>query len=108
MLVTFETAAYPRITLFGDVAIKILELMGQSGSVPGALAPADVPGAAEKLRLELERLAEPETEVAPEDQENNTPPPVSLQQRAFPILELLRAAEREQAHVTWVEGRSPP
>jgi len=49
MLVTFSTPAYADITLFGDIAMRFLELMGQSGTVPGALLAADVGGALERL-----------------------------------------------------------
>ena len=37
MLVTFTTSAYANITMFGDVALHLLKLMGHSATVPGAL-----------------------------------------------------------------------
>jgi hypothetical protein len=37
MLVTFTCKAYADITLFGNVAVSLLRLMGHSGTVPGAL-----------------------------------------------------------------------
>ena len=37
MLITFSTKASADITMFGDVATRLLKLMGQSGVTPGAL-----------------------------------------------------------------------
>ena len=34
MLVTFSCPAYANIMMFGDVAVRLLELMGHSGTVP--------------------------------------------------------------------------
>ena len=34
MLVTFTTNAYADITMFGDVALAMLKMMGHSGTVP--------------------------------------------------------------------------
>ena len=42
MLVTFSTDTYPNITLFGDVALTLLKMMGHSTTVPGAILAADV------------------------------------------------------------------
>ncbi|HAJ92821.1 MAG TPA: hypothetical protein DCO71_09470 [Gammaproteobacteria bacterium] len=32
MLITFSSSAYANITMFGDVALRLLKLMGHSGS----------------------------------------------------------------------------
>jgi len=37
MLVTFTTKAYADITMFGDVAVAMLKMMGYSGTVPSAI-----------------------------------------------------------------------
>jgi hypothetical protein len=49
MLVTFSCPAYADITMFGDVAVHLLKMMGHSGKVPSALLAADVPAALERL-----------------------------------------------------------
>ncbi len=49
MLVTFTTKAYADITMFGDVAVSLLKMMGHSGTVPGAILAADVPAALGRL-----------------------------------------------------------
>jgi hypothetical protein len=37
MLITFSCSAYADITMFGDVAVRLLRLTGHSGTVPGAI-----------------------------------------------------------------------
>ena len=41
MLVRFNSDA-GIITMFGDVAVTLLKMMGQSGAVPGAIRPEDM------------------------------------------------------------------
>ncbi|MFY9974144.1 MAG: DUF1840 domain-containing protein, partial [Chromatiaceae bacterium] len=50
MLVTFKTEAYANITMFGEVAVTLLKLMGHSGTIPGALLAEDVPTALARLK----------------------------------------------------------
>jgi hypothetical protein len=102
MLVTFQTQAYSNITMLGDVAIKLLKLMGHSGTVPSAIEPEDIPNALQGLRngIAAEKAAairEPESEAQDEDAEEH----VSLRNRALPLIELLEAAEQENVPVMW-------
>ena len=50
MLLTFRSPAFSDITMFGDVGLALIERMGHSPTVPGALASEDVPVALERLR----------------------------------------------------------
>lgn len=97
MLVTFSCPVHADITLFGDVAIRLLKLMGHSGTVPGALLAQDVPAA--RAKLEAAVSTTDETEQTEDD--DNGEPAVSLRHRALPLIELLRDAEREQVDVLW-------
>ena len=98
MLVTFSCPAYADITMFGDVAIQLLKMMGHSGTVPSALAAEDVQPAVERLEaaavVAKERSAEPE-----EDDDDD--PPVSISHRALPLIELLKAAAKAECSVMW-------
>lgn len=53
MLVTFSCPAYGKITLFGDVALKLLKMMGHSQTVPGALLADDIPAALTRLEKNI-------------------------------------------------------
>ena len=60
MLVTFSTNAYADITMFGDVALTLLKMMGHSSTVPSAILAADVPVVLSRLTAGIEAVeAEP-------------------------------------------------
>lgn len=105
MLIRFESKA-GRFTMFGDVAVYFIKMMGHSGTVPSAILAADLPAAIERLEKALEnppplpeepKQARDRTEEAEEKEE----PRISISQRVFPLLELLRAAAAKKADVTW-------
>lgn len=102
MLVHFRTEAYADITMFGDVAVRLLKLMGHSGTVPGAIKAEDVPAALEKLREGL-GVHGGEPQPAPDltAEEERQEPLVSLATRAFPLVELLEAAAADGCDVLW-------
>lgn len=110
MLITFSTRASADITMFGDVATRLLKLMGQSGVTPGALLAADLPAAIDKLKEAIATAGDEPVGNEParpgEDPEKR-PPPVSLRQRAFPLIRLLEAAARANADVVWSPARNP-
>jgi len=54
MLVTFTTDAYADITMFGDVALAMLKMMGHSATVPSAILAADVPEALSRLTAAID------------------------------------------------------
>lgn len=91
MLVTFKTKAYSDITMFGDVAISLLHLMGHSGTIPGAINAEDVPYALERLQAAVSKERK-----TPADEEA-----VSLATRALPLIELLAAAKKRNCFVSW-------
>jgi hypothetical protein len=102
MLITFKTKAYASITMFGDVAIALLKLMGHSGSVPGALMADDVPAALAHLKAAVQahpdEPLDPTTDPANDDAEGEH---VSLAHRALPLIELLTAAAAAHENVIW-------
>jgi hypothetical protein len=100
MLVTFSCPAYADITLFGDVAIRLLKLMGHSGTVPSALLAEDVPAARERLQSAVAAAGQmplPEESEHTDDEEQA----VNLSHRALPLLELLKAAQKAKCNVMW-------
>lgn len=111
MLVTFRSKAAGSITMFGDHAVLLLEMMGASGKVPGAFIAQDVPDALRKLQAGLQAQAEAASTPAPpalnEDRalEDDAPEkresPVSLRVRAAPLVNLLQRAATAKAEVLW-------
>lgn len=106
MIVTFKTKAYSNITLFGDVAVQLLKMMGQTGNVPGAIKDEDVTEALGALKKALDQLPESHSDNSDnwdeEEREEEQPvPTVSLEQRAKPLLELLEKAASQKDYVSW-------
>ena len=101
MLVTFTTKAYADITMFGDVALSMLKMMGHSASVPGAILAADVPEALQKLTVAIkaETVSPPATDKGADTDEDE--PAVSMANRAQPLINLLSAAVKAEANVMW-------
>ena len=102
MLVKFDSAA-GTITMFGDVAVQLLRMMGHSGTVPSALLARDIPAAVAKLKAALAALPETPPEPAGEEARDREPK-VSLRQRAHPLIELLERAAARGADVLWDKG----
>lgn len=99
MLVTFSTPAYADITMFGDVAVRMLKMMGRSETVPGAILAEDVQSALEQLKTAVE--AEQQLPVQENIDEEADEPAVSLSHRALPLIELLEAAAKAECNVMW-------
>lgn len=100
MLVTFSCDAHENITMFGEVAIGLLKLMGHSGTVPSALLAQEVPEALDRLQNAIESVKKnppPKPTKNDEDEE----PPISLAHRAIPLIELLQDAVRKKCNVMW-------
>lgn len=97
MLVTFTTDAYADITMFGDVAIAMLKMMGHSATVPGAILAEDVPAALSHLSNAIAAEKTPSTPASQDADE----PPVSLAHRALPLIALLQAAANRKSAVMW-------
>ena len=98
MLITFKTSAYANITMFGDVGLKMLEMIAFGTRVPGAINAEDVPQALDNLKMALEKLPE-QVETAGDADDDQ--PAVSLHTRAVPLVELLQAAVEEETYVRW-------
>lgn len=99
--------------MFAEVALKLLRMSGHSGSVPGAIGVEEMAQAL--LRLEAAVLAH----NAPHENDahgsacgdehsggdgKGAQASVSLAQRAFPLLELMRRASAEACAIQWRAG----
>ena len=117
MLVIFRSTATESITMFENVAIELLKLMGASGRVPGALDPDDVPPALQRLENAVERIQIEQHTATParpadnedwaadeDDDEQDREPPVALATRAIPLISLMKRAAAAHAEVMW-EGK---
>ena len=110
MLIRFKSEV-GGFVMFGDMAVKLLHMAGHSGTVPGAIAAEDM--AAALVRLEEHVLAQAPSakEVSGSDNpdehnndhDNDGEPEVSMAQRVFPLVELMRHAVAEGCAIQWRE-----
>ncbi len=98
MLITFKTSAYANITMFGDVGLKMLEMIAFGTGIPGAINAEDVPQALDNLKAALKKIPQ---QVEAAGDAGDDQPAVSLHTRAVPLVELLQAAVEEEAYVRW-------
>jgi hypothetical protein len=102
MLIKFKTtASYPEITMFGEVALKLLALMGRSAKVPSAISAEDIPAALKSLRKGVAEADAALEDEPPHEEEEGEERRVSLHNRAVPLVEMLEAAQREDVPVMW-------
>jgi len=99
MLVRFDSEV-GSVTMFGDMAITLLKMMGHSGTVPSALLADDIPAALQKLKSALAMKSDADA-VPPDDKQDDKAPRVSLRQRAFPLVELMERAAARGVDITW-------
>ena len=99
MLVRFDSEV-GSVTMFGDVAVTVLKMMGHSGTVPSALLAAGIPPALQKLKSGLAMTSD-SNDIPAENKEDDKQPAVSLRQRAFPLVELLERAAARGVDITW-------
>ena len=108
MIVTFKSAASADVIYFGDVAQRLMELMGKAiadqgivtvEQLPAAIAALKAAIAADKERHRQHLLDEEQKTEAVADGSNR--PFVSLTQRAAPLLAILEQSQREEKPVVW-------
>lgn len=116
-LVTFSSKAATSILMFADVAEKLMVLMGKRVSAQGIVTVAELPAAIAGLQaaMNAERSAHVQLLASLDDMEMANAAdtasdalktsafdrPVSLVQRAAPLLDMLMRAETRQVPVVW-------
>ena len=108
MIVIFQSQAVGDVIMFGDVAYRMMEVMGKEAGPKGIVTVEQLPDAIARLRAalaadkaqhaELAAKDMPELEKAPDGNER---PRVSLTQRAIPLIELLELSLKKQVPVVW-------
>ncbi|NOH33563.1 DUF1840 domain-containing protein [Vibrio chagasii] len=107
MLITFSCKAYASVTMFGEVGLQFIKMLGHSGKIPGAIDASEVPQALNNLRTAIaaEQSQAVEQDDTDDDNEDEVvEAPVNIGSRAFPLVELLKAAIKEECEVMWEDG----
>jgi hypothetical protein len=102
MLIKFKTKNSADITMFGDAGLKLIKIMGHSGTVPGAIAADEIQSALTSLRAAASQDKDARADIDDADQDDESGErAVSLYQRALPLIELLEAAAESETPVMW-------
>ena len=108
MLVTFESKASGDVIMFGDVAHRMMAIMGKEEDGQGIVTVEQLPEAIARLKAAVavdkqeKRTQEDQFEVAPDGSDRGNPRPfVSLSQRAMPLIELLERSLQKRVPVLW-------
>jgi len=106
-LVIFRSKAAADITMFAENARRIFEIIGRPESARGVITAEQVPDALQRLTAAVEQEKAQHREALA-DAGNDEPGSkvsqargVTFSQRAFPLIEMLRAAQKKNADVTW-------
>jgi hypothetical protein len=111
MLITFKSKAYPNVMMYQDHAKRILDLLHKD-SDRGVITAEEATRAVSLLETEIEESRkhqatdEVEQDVKAhhgdtQDTEHEPIEAVSFSTRAYPLLEMLRAARDQQADILW-------
>lgn len=109
MIVKFWTR-FDQFTMQGVPAVALVQALGHTGTVPGAVLAADLPAALAQLEhtLETSGHATPGYVPPPEDADESAgrehDPPVALRTRAIPLVSMMRDAIRRGSDLMWDHG----
>lgn len=105
MIFTFRSKAASELIMLGQHAVPVLEIAGKSigGEVEkkGVFTPEQVPDAIARLERALGTEQAPAFDEDDPAQAEKAAQYVGLKQRAFPLLDMLRAAQKKNVNVTW-------
>ncbi|MFN3566259.1 MAG: DUF1840 domain-containing protein [Burkholderiaceae bacterium] len=109
-LVVFRSKAAGEIFMFAETARRIFEIIGKAEAPRGVITAEQVPEAlarltaaveAEKAQLKAAQAQAEEAERRGEDEAGKGERAITLAQRAYPLIEMLRAAQKKKVEVTW-------
>lgn len=108
MIITFQSPASGDVIMFGDVAQRMMKLMGKEATDKGIVTVEQLPDAIARLKAAIEEDKQQRSGHDPEDlprtekaEGGGSRPYVSLTQRALPLLELLEWSLKKKKPVVW-------
>ncbi len=107
-MIRFTSPAGASVSMFEKDAKALIRMMGHSGAIPSAIRAEDIPAALQQLEATLQteeaRATQAKEEHPLHDQEEEKA--VSVNVRAFPLIELLKAALAKEKNVMWEKDNS--
>jgi hypothetical protein len=107
-LVVFRSKAAGEIYMFAETANRLLDIIGKPPSPRGVITAEQVPDALARLvaAVEAEKAQQAQSTRDREEAQQRgetleKEQPITLGQRAYPLIEMLRAAAKRNVDVTW-------
>lgn len=107
-IVTFKSAACADVIYFGDVAKRLIELLGREFSAKGIVTVEQLPDAIAHLQAAIaadkeshRQHVQAEVPGLEKAEAGGSRPAVSLTQRAVPLLEMFEYSLQERKPVVW-------
>jgi cyclopropane-fatty-acyl-phospholipid synthase len=99
----FKSKADADLLMMKPVGDQILRILGREPAAQGIIEAAALPEAIRSLEeaIAAAELAKRDARRADDDDDNGGAEAVGLQQRAWPVLEMLRRSLAERADVVW-------
>ncbi len=107
MIYEFKSRATGSVVMLQPVAERLLEIIGKAPGPAGIVTVAQLPEAIRRLEAAVAaERAQPAASAAPQpsDDTQEGPDPaarISLTQRAWPLIEMMKAAATAERDVTW-------
>ena len=104
MIYRFRSPASGDVVMLGPSGDELLRILGREPAPKGIIEPAAMPAAMVALHAAVEAAEQAPADGGDEDAEEPDPHTargVTLRQRVWPMLEMLRRAHAEDAPVVW-------
>ena len=105
MIYEFKSRATGNVVMTQKVGERLLAIIGKTPGPTGIILPEQMPAAIEALEAAVakERAQEPPPEEADADDERDPEraQAVTLAQRAWPFIDMLRTAAAAEREITW-------
>jgi Fe-S cluster assembly ATPase SufC len=103
MLYEFKSKATGNVVMTGPIAERLLAIVGREPAAKGIFTVEQMPEAIAALQaaVERERAESSQTEAEADERTREAMRSVSLAQRAWPLIDMLRTAHAAKQPVTW-------
>ncbi|APA88339.1 DUF1840 domain-containing protein [Paraburkholderia sprentiae WSM5005] len=103
MMITFQSTAAPDVVMLRDLAQYLLGLIGKRLGERGVISHDELPHAIDRLEAAITEDAAAETtlEALHRSTSNQRESRNRLSQRAWPFLDMMRAARESDADIIW-------
>ena len=101
MIYKFKSKAGGDVIMLGPNGDRLLGLIGKPVAAKGILEPADLPAAIAALQAAVDADEAARGGGAPAHSNPNSAEPVSLRQRVWPLVELMKRAQAAGEPIVW-------